>query len=125
MERLVDVNMSKILQTEDFVSWSLRLGVYLAGGVVLLGLLLMFGTGRTGYGPDIFPTSAAAAINGALALKPAAIVSLGLMLLILTPVFRVTASIVLFLLERDWVFTVITSVVLLILLVGLIFGKAI
>lgn len=44
---------------------------------------------------------------------------LELVVLILTPVLRVLATLVLFALQRDWPFVVITGVVLLLLLLGL------
>jgi len=44
---------------------------------------------------------------------------LGLLVLILTPTARVTLTVILFLLERNFVFVVIASIVLVILLLGL------
>jgi uncharacterized membrane protein len=53
-----------------------------------------------------------------------AIVAVGLLLLILTPVMRVAVSIVAFLHQRDMAFVVITSVVLALLLISFALGKA-
>lgn len=50
-------------------------------------------------------------------------VALGLLVLILTPILRVAVSIVLFALERDRAFVVITIAVLTILLGSLFLGK--
>lgn len=119
------MSSSKTLETEELISWSLRIGVYLAGTIIVLGLVLLFLTGRSGYPAGTFPSTVREALSGSLSLKPAAIISLGLMLLILTPVFRVAASIILFLREKDYLYSLITVVVLAILLVGLFFGKAI
>jgi uncharacterized membrane protein len=54
---------------------------------------------------------------------PLALVALGLLILLLTPILRVAISIVIFALERDWLYTVITLIVLLILLVSLLLGR--
>jgi uncharacterized membrane protein len=53
-----------------------------------------------------------------------AIVIVGLLLLILTPVMRVAISILAFAYEEDWNFVWITSVVLLFLLISFFLGKA-
>ena len=54
------------------------------------------------------------------ALEPAAIVQLGLVTLLATPVARVAASVVGFALERDRLYTAITATVLLILLTSIL-----
>ena len=89
-----------------------------------LGLILFFVTGVSGYPSGTFPTSVAEVFSGLLQLKPAAVISLGLFLLIATPVFRVAASVILFLAEKDYLYVGITVFVLAILLCSLIFGKA-
>lgn len=58
-------------------------------------------------------------LDGLAVLRPAAIVQLGLLALIATPVVRVAASLVGFLLERDWSYVVITAVVFGILMASL------
>jgi uncharacterized membrane protein len=50
------------------------------------------------------------------------IAMLGLLMLIATPVLRVAVSIVLFAIERDWLFTTITAVVLALLLLAFVIG---
>jgi len=52
------------------------------------------------------------------------VISLGLLVLLFTPVMRVAVSIVAFLIERDWLYTLVTSAVLLLLLTGILLGKA-
>ncbi len=52
------------------------------------------------------------------------VVALGLLILILTPILRVAISIVLFALERDHAFVVITTAVLSILIASFFLGKA-
>jgi len=51
-----------------------------------------------------------------------AIVTLGLLLLIATPIARVAFSVAAFIVERDRVYVVITIVVLALLLLSLLFG---
>lgn len=53
--------------------------------------------------------------------NPAAIIQCGILLLIATPIARVVFACVAFLLEKDRLYLVISSVVLLILLVSLVF----
>lgn len=63
-------------------------------------------------------------IQGAAALDPRAIIQLGLLLLIVTPVLRVAFTLVAFLLQHDRKYVVITAIVLTLLLYGLLFGRA-
>ena len=104
-------------------------GVGLSAAVLALGMLLLIATGRTGYGEAVgpalltdrpgtvvFPSTLGAVLAGAVALRPFALIELGALLLIATPVVRVAASVILFWLEKDRLYTVVTLVVLLILL---------
>ncbi|HEX4412064.1 MAG TPA: DUF1634 domain-containing protein [Lacipirellulaceae bacterium] len=56
-------------------------------------------------------------------LRGEAIVTLGLLVLIATPVMRVAISILAFIYQRDRIFTLITSVVLFLLLLSLVLGR--
>ncbi len=116
---------SKELDAELFISSSLRVGVYLSAVVIAIGLILLFVTGRSGYQTDQFPTTVGEVLSGTIYLKPSAITSLGLLLLIATPVFRVAASVLLFLFEKDYLYTVITLIVLCILIISFMLGKAV
>ncbi len=118
------MNDNKMFNAEVFISLSLRIGVFLSAAVVAIGLIVYFFSGTTGYPAGVFPTSVAGVFSGLLQLKPAAIISLGLLLLIATPVFRVGASVIIFIIERDHLYTVITLLVFSILLFSLVFGKA-
>jgi uncharacterized membrane protein len=60
--------------------------------------------------------------RGALTLRADAIMQLGLVLLIATPVARVAMSLVAFVLQRDRVYIVVTSIVLALLLFSLTGG---
>ena len=57
--------------------------------------------------------------RGAIAPRPDAVVQLGLVLLIATPVARVAMSLVAFILQRDRVYVVVTSIVLALLIFSL------
>jgi uncharacterized membrane protein len=57
-------------------------------------------------------------------LSAARLVTAGLVLLIVTPVLRVAASLVLFAVERDKIYTLVTAAVLLLLALSFILGKA-
>ena len=61
-------------------------------------------------------------VRGAFTLHSAAIVQLGLVLLIATPVARVAMSLVAFILQRDRVYIVVTSIVLALLIFSLTGG---
>lgn len=112
----------------------------LQSGVIASMALLIFGTVLTlmhhgDYfsnpdalegvtGPDAeFPHSLAELPGELAAFKGRAYVVLGLLVLILTPVLRVAASVVLFIRQRDWLFAAMTSLVLVILIVSFLLGK--
>jgi len=95
-------------------------GVILSASIILIGLLMLL-LNPAGFSVSellSFPHSFDQIWAGLLALHPQAIIALGLMLLIATPVLRVAVSIVAFALERDARFVVITALVLVILLLS-------
>jgi uncharacterized membrane protein len=107
-------------------------GVSISALVLAVGLALLAATGRTGYSgivapalvltrqPTIaFPRTFGGAWQGATALRPFAVIELGVLLLIATPVVRVAASVFLFFLKKDYLYTGITLVVLGLLLISL------
>ncbi|HKW10486.1 MAG TPA: DUF1634 domain-containing protein [Gemmatimonadaceae bacterium] len=61
-------------------------------------------------------------VRGAFGLNAAAIIQLGLLLLIATPVARVAMSLIAFILQRDRVYIVVTSIVLALLIFSLTGG---
>jgi uncharacterized membrane protein len=100
-------------------------GVILSSAVILIGLvmLLLRGSGLSERYLATFPHTFSQVWTGLLGLHPQSIIALGLILLILTPVMRVAISIVAFALERDRLYVVITSIVLLILIAGFLLQK--
>ncbi len=109
---------------ELFISSSLRFGIYLSASFIGFGLILYFIYG-SGYPARTFPYTVTGVWEGLIRLKPAAIMSFGLLLLIATPIFRVAASTVIFLKERDYLYAVLTFLVFIILIFSLALGKAI
>ncbi len=113
-------------QTELIISYVLRGGVLLAAGIITLGVLLFYiaylHAGATS-GPITFPHTASEVFLGLGRHDPVAVISLGLLVLLLTPVLRVLVSVVIFALEHDWRYTGITLLVFFILLVSFLLGR--
>jgi uncharacterized membrane protein len=108
-------------------------GVYhvLLAGMLLSSLLYILGIIRALMHPVYFPLKASWVrqhyrvswmVHGMAALDPMALMMAATVLLILTPVARVVASIYAFAVDRDWKFVAITSIVLLIMIVTVVAG---
>lgn len=115
---------------EQVVGRLLQLGVLVAAAVVLAGAaLLLAHHGGTSASYSQFhgePTelrTVAGIVRAAATLNPAAVVQLGLVLLIATPIARVAFTLVAFILQRDRTYIWITTLVMMLLLFGLIFGR--
>ena len=129
-----------LTRMELIISYALRVGVLLSAAVILVGILLFAVRQDTGYarvlphhlkdiltfhqrsGPGFFPTSLSAVLQGSMAGKPYAIIELGMLLLILTPIVRVALSVFFFLAERDWLYVGVTLFVLAVLTFSLFSG---
>ena len=132
--------IQRVDQGELALSHLLRIGVVTSVAIILLGAIVLFATqGQTGYfegglqGLIAYPPrlngapvdrSISQVITGLKALEPDAIIALGLLLLIATPIMRVAVSVLLFLERRDYLFVVITLCVLTVLLIALSGGLA-
>src|SRR6266568_1001371 len=113
----------KKVTTAEVIGWVLQIGVLLSAVIIMLGMLLL--PTRPG-GLSLhrllnFPQTLSQIGAGLLILRPQAIIALGLLVLIATPVVRVAVSIVAFALEQDRKYVVITSLVLAILLFSILF----
>ena len=109
------------------IGWVLQGGVILSAAVIVIGLFLEL-LQPNKFAPQklqMFPQSFGQVWAGLLILRPQAVIALGLLLLIATPVARVAVSIVAFAVERDWRFVAITTVVLLILLISIFYVGAV
>jgi len=113
--------------TTVIIGLILRIGVIASASITLLGLfLLLLQPGA--FSPErivTFPRTPGQEWTDLLTLHPHAIIMLGLLLLIATPVFSVAASVVAFARERDRLYMTISLAVLAILLTSLLFGKGI
>ncbi len=114
---------------EIIVGHLLRTGVILAASVVLIGGVLYLS--RHGHEVPDYATFHGESenlkrpldiIQGVMQLNARAIIQLGLLLLIATPVARVLFSAIAFAIERDGMYVVITLIVLAVLLFSL-FGS--
>jgi uncharacterized membrane protein len=116
-----------IRQAELIISNVLRGGVLLSAGIILLGVIIFYARSAAGghtLADKPFPATLTAVGHGLTVGDPLAIIALGLLILLATPVARVAVSIVAFALEGDRRYVVITSIVLLILLASFALGKA-
>src|SRR5579883_3233215 len=112
------------LDINTVIGWILQAGVLLSALTMLVGIILL-PSRPGGLSPErvlAFPQTLSEIGAGLLAFHPQALIALGLLLLISTPVVRVAISIVSFALERDRKYVVITSVVLTILLLSIVLG---
>lgn len=125
----------RVRQVELLISTLLRVGVVLSLSIVLIGTIATFVHHREYFSSPgakdqilnpqgAYPHSVRQVLVGVRDMQGRAIVMLGLLLLIATPVMRVAVSIFGFVYEHDRKYVVITSVVLILLLLSFVLGKA-
>lgn len=119
---------------EIIISDLLRIGVTTSMVIIVAGLVLMF-VHHPSYahaGSDLkrltspgaaFPHTLHEVADGLRAGRGQAVIAVGLIVLIATPILRVAASVVVFAVERDLVYVLITSVVLAVLLASFLLGR--
>lgn len=113
-------------RTELVISNVLRGGVLLSAIIISAGVILFYlRAAQSAHGlPDHpYPHSLAEVMSGLTQGNPIAMIALGLLLLLSTPVVRVAVSIFAFAVERDWRYVVITTLVLAILIASFLLGK--
>ncbi len=115
---------------EQIIGRLLQVGVLLAAAVVLIGaamLLARHGGNPTSYsvfrGEPKELRTVVGIVRAAGSMNAAAIVQLGLVLLIATPIARVGFTLIAFILQRDRTYVLITTLVMILLLFGLVFGR--
>lgn len=114
----------RLRQAELAISHVLRGGVVLSAAIILLGVIWFYlQMAITGHATLTYPHSFPDLVRELAQGDPLALVVLGLLILLLTPILRVAISIIIFALERDWLYTVFTLIVLMILLVSLMLGR--
>jgi uncharacterized membrane protein len=130
---------------EAVVAGVLRYGVLASLALILAGSIWMFVRGSTGYtridaevrlargSPSeqqagsaltIAPTTPIETVRDLFAGKPAALIVLGLLVLIATPVLRVAISVVTYVRQRDLAFALITGYVLGMLILSFALGRS-
>jgi len=114
-------------RTDLIISDVLRGGVLLSAAIIMLGVVLLFAHILLGHRAPVtyqIPRTAASVLQGVLQGDPVSVIALGLLVLLATPVVRVGVSLVTFALEGDRLYTAITALVLLILLLSFLAGRA-
>lgn len=116
-------------QMDVAISVILRTGVALAALTVLAGgiqYLRRYGLTLPDYrvfqGEPADLRTITGIVQDALALRPRGIIQFGLLLLIATPIVRVTFAVIAFALQRDRVYVMVTLIVLGVLLYSLLGG---
>jgi uncharacterized membrane protein len=121
---------STTIDFNSIIGLVLRYGVVVSFIVISVGLILLYIEGQTGYYPvgtvqqlidrhNRFLIGIVPVLEGVLFGRPYAIILLGLLILLATPVARVFISIWLFLSQRRYNFVAITSFVFAILLISM------
>lgn len=125
--------MSKFRDTDmqAVIGWILRAGVLVSMSVIFIGgVIYLYRHGQTHVdyskfvGVPDFVSNPAAIIHGVFTLRGRAIIQAGIILLIATPVIRVVFSAIGFIMEKDYLYTAITILVLFIILASMISGHA-
>lgn len=113
------------------IGWVLRLGVFISMLIVFFGgILYIYRHGQTvaDYhvfkGIPVFIQTGSGIIDGILTFKGRAIIQGGIILLIATPIMRVMCSAIGFILEKDYMYLVITLLVLAIIFISMLSGHA-
>jgi uncharacterized membrane protein len=116
-------------QMDVAIAVILRTGVILAALTVLAGgilYLLRYGLAlpdyRVFHGEPSDLRSLTGIMKDTLALRPRGIIQFGLLLLIATPIVRVSFAVIAFALQRDRVYVMVTLIVLGVLLYSLLGG---
>lgn len=134
------VDDPKLSATSDFESVELLISRMLRLGVVVSITTVLCGIGvsllrHPDYLRDpktlvrltspgaAFPHTPGDLLRELQAARGRAIVTVGLLLLIMTPVARVAACVIAFVWYRDWIFSVLTTIVLVLLILSFALGK--
>ena len=118
------MRLDQDLKLQRAVAAVLRTGVLTASAVTSAGILIYLFHARGTVDYRFFHANRAGQtitgiLAGAASFNGEAVIQLGLLLLILTPVVRVALAGLGFAFERDWLYTSVSSIVLAILLFSL------
>jgi uncharacterized membrane protein len=121
-------NVSQKMET--WIGNILRVGVIVSAVLVLLGgILYLYRYGTTGSGYATFKGEPErlkgiyGILTSALSFHSSGIIQLGLLCLIATPIMRVLFSLGIYAKQKDTLYVLITSIVLLLLIYSLIFVR--
>lgn len=114
----------RLAQLEMVVSRVLQVGVTLSAVIVAVGIVMFLVTHHGGYPVAGFPHTISGVLAGVAQGKPYAVISLGLLVLLLTPVLRVAVSLGSFVVEQDRIYVVVTFYVLAVLIASFFLGQA-
>jgi len=113
--------------TEVRLSQLLTIGTSISAAVILLGLAMYlwrhaserldFTAFRT---HDAELNAPSTILTKAVSLDGIAVMQLGVLLLVLTPIARVAFTLVMFMVRRDWMYVAIAAIVLVVLSLGLV-----
>jgi uncharacterized membrane protein YfcA/uncharacterized membrane protein len=123
-QRKIDPSNDPFLLKNSLIGWILQGGVLLSAALIVCGLVLLplrpggLSTARL----LTFPQTLDQVGADLFLLRPQALITLGLLLLIATPIVRVAASVLVFVVMRDRRFILITLLVLALLLLSLFLG---
>jgi uncharacterized membrane protein len=106
---------------ERVIRWILLCGIVVSVALMAAGLALGV-AGGSGLPRGVVPL--AELPRALVALRPAAYLSLGLIVLIGTPFVRVAGSLAVFVTERDGRYVLVTAIVLAVMCLGVLLGKA-
>ena len=113
--------MNNTTKIEKRISVAMRVGVAVSAIIMLLGFVLLLINYKDNF-TGLNEPSITDIIKGLLSFNPYSIMLLGIFLLILTPVLRVVTCVVLFAKQKDKLYTAITILVFLILIVSFAVG---
>ena len=105
---------------EHAIRWILLCGIALSVALMAVGLVLAAAQGA-GLPRGVVPLADLPAALSAL--RPAAYLSLGLIVLIGTPFVRVAGSLVIFVRARDGRYVLVTAIVLFVMCLGVALGR--
>ncbi len=114
----------RLARLEMVVSRVLQVGVTLSAAIVAVGIVMFLITHQGGYPIAGFPHTISGVLSGVVQGKPYAVISLGLLVLLLTPVLRVAVSLGSFVVEQDRIYVVVTFYVLAVLIASFFLGQA-
>lgn len=113
------------MDIQTLISRTLRFGVFLACSVAFIGgILYLFRHGMESFDISQYQnfsysaahdkdyTTLSGIVNGFMHSTPVGWIQMGVLILILTPIMRIVLSFVDFVKEHDWLYAVITAIVL-------------